>query len=86
VEVSDLSNIPGIFFAKTLPASKYAVFTAKEGLTKLHDTFQYAYNTWLPASEYEVAYPFDFEYYGERYQGDTPESEVDIYIPIKPKV
>lgn len=85
VEVSDLNDFPTIFFAKILPAAQYAVFTSTGGLSKLSETFQYAYMTWLPASEYEVAHPFDFEYYGERYRGDVPESEVDIYIPIKPK-
>ncbi len=85
VEVSNLEDVPINLFVKTLPAAKYAVFTAKGGLVKLGETFQYAYMTWLPASEYEVAFPFDFEYYDERFHGDAPESEVDIYIPVKPK-
>ncbi len=40
---------------------------------------------WLPASKYEVAYPFDFELYDERFHGDVDESVMDIYIPAKEK-
>jgi len=84
-EVSSQENLPGLLFAKTLPAARYAVFTSKGGLATLHDTFMFAYDQWLPSSEYEVAYPFDFEYYGEAFKGDAPGSEIDIYIPVKKK-
>lgn len=85
VQVSQVESIPLVLFPKTLPAATYAVFTAKGGIPKLGETFQYAYMTWLPTSQYQVAYPFDFEYYDERFKDNDPDSEVDIYIPIKPK-
>ena len=44
---------------------KHVVFRVTGGLAKLSEAFQYAYMQWLPASGYEVAYPFDFELYGE---------------------
>jgi AraC family transcriptional regulator len=84
-QVSSLDEIPTGLFGRTLPAATYAVFTAKGGIPKLHDTFMYAYMTWLPASEYESAYPFDFEYYDERFKDQDPNSEIDIFIPVKPK-
>jgi AraC family transcriptional regulator len=85
VEVQDLQDTPGILFAKTLPASRYAVFHVTGGLSKISEIFRFAYDQWIPASDYEVAYPYDFEYYGEDFKGDMPESEMDLYIPIKPK-
>ncbi len=85
IAVSDLEEIPDILFGKMLPAAKYAVFTVKGGVAKINEVFQYAYKEWLPASGYEAAYPFDFERYDERYKGSVPDSEIDLYIPIKPK-
>jgi AraC family transcriptional regulator len=61
------------------------VFRVTGGLSKIAEVFQYAYMQWLPSSGYEMAYPFDFELYGEDYKGDVPESELDIYIPVRPK-
>lgn len=84
-EVSSFAELPGLLFAKTLPAATYAVFTSKGGLATIAETFQKAYHEWLPSSGYELAYPFDFEYYGESFKGDHPGSELDVYLPVKKK-
>ncbi len=85
-EVDNLDNIPVSMVAKRLPAATYAVFTVTGGLKKLAEGFHYAYHTWLPSSDYQVAHPFDFELYQDgRFKGDTDDSEIDIYIPIKPR-
>jgi len=84
-EVRDLDEIPGELFAKILPAATYAVFSVRGGLDKISEAFQFAYSQWLPLSPYEVAHPYDIERYGENYKGDVPESELEIYIPIRPK-
>lgn len=81
----DISEIPDHLFAAVLPASRYVVFTAKGGLEALPGAFRYAYDTWLPASEYEAAGMLDFERYDDRFHGNEPESEVDVYIPIRPR-
>src|SRR5512142_318015 len=62
-EVSDLNNLPLGAVGVALPAATYAVFTSKGGLENIPKTFQHAYMEWLPASAYEIAYPFDFELY-----------------------
>jgi AraC family transcriptional regulator len=89
--VSSLEEIPMELVGKTLPASEYAVFTHKgplAGKTKnIKDTYAYAYGTWLPNSPYMNPFAFDFEYYDERYKGnDNPESEIDVYIPIRKRL
>jgi AraC family transcriptional regulator len=85
-QVDSLDVIPIRMVAKRLPASTYAVYTVKGGLKNLGAGFRYVYDTWLPNSGYQVAHPFDFELYQEgRFKGDEEDSEVDIYIPIKPK-
>ena len=86
VEVSDLSDLPGGLFGKVLPACTYAVFTAKHGLASIPEAFMAGYDAWIPNSRYEVAYPFDFELYDDdRFHGDGPNEEIDVYIPIKEK-
>jgi AraC family transcriptional regulator len=85
VAVNNLEQIPEGLFGKILPVARYVVFTAVGKLAKIGEMFQFAYMDWIPASSYEVAHPFDFELYDERFHGDVPESMVDIYIPIKPK-
>jgi AraC family transcriptional regulator len=86
--VSSLEEIPMELVGKTIPASEYAVFTHKRSLTgktnNIKDTYAYAYGTWLPNSPYVNPYEYDFEYYDERFKGnDNPDSEIDVYIPIR---
>lgn len=88
VPVSSLEEIPIALVGKTLPASEYAVFTHKSTIagkgSTIKDTYAYVYGTWLPKSPYVNPYAYDFEYYDERYKGnDNPESEIDVYIPIR---
>lgn len=86
VAVRELSEIPPTMVAKTVPAQTYAVFTHRGPVSNISATYAYAHNNWLPHSDYEIAAPFDFEYYDPRFRGpDNPESETDIYIPVKPR-
>ena len=86
VEVEKTDDVPLEMFAKVLPPSKYAVFTLKgKGITS--NWADQIYKKWLPKSGYEEAYKFTIEYYDdERFKGmDNPESELDIYVPIRQK-
>lgn len=68
---------------RTVPAAKYAVFTAKGPVPQaIQDTWRYIYSSWLPKSGCERAETEDFELYDERCTHDEG-AEVDIYIPIK---
>ncbi|MCK9152280.1 GyrI-like domain-containing protein [Methanobacterium alcaliphilum] len=83
VEVKKLDEMPLEMFAKTLPPTKYAVFTYKG-----EDMFNggtYIWSEWLPSSEYEESYPYMLQAYDKsRFRGlDDPESEVDFYVPVK---
>jgi AraC family transcriptional regulator len=79
-KVGDLSNE---YVSKEIPAQKYAVFTHKGSLETLKDTYNFIYATWLPNSGYELADSSDFEWYDDRFKGFAPDSEFDIYIPIR---
>jgi len=80
VEVSDFENIPEGMESFTLEPGKYAVFHHK-GVDK--SIFQYIYGVWLPASGYQMDNRPHFEILGAKYKNGDPNSEEDIYIPIK---
>lgn len=86
VEVKELKEIPLEMFCKTFPATKYAVFTFKG--KEMFRGGEYIWNKWLPESDYEEAYPYmALAYDKNRFFGlDNEKSEIDFYVPIKPKV
>lgn len=63
-----------------VPAQTYAVFPCK--LATIGDTYNYAFQTWLPESDYEHVDAPDFEYYSPDVR---PEEEMFIYIPVRKK-
>jgi AraC family transcriptional regulator len=85
VEVTDIQDMPDFMFAKVLPPGTYAVFTHRladggyEGANAPIDK-------WMRTGPYDRAHDFDLQVYGHRFKGpDNPESELDFYIPVKPK-
>lgn len=83
VEVTDFCDVPNKMLCKTITNSKYAVFTHKDPLTKLKDTYNFIYGVWLPQSGYELAELDTIELYDGR--SDATASEFDIHIPLKYK-
>ena len=84
VEVSDFSAIPEGMESFVLKAGDYAVFLYK-GLSTDHSIFEYIFSKWLPQSEYELDSRPHFEVLGSKYRNNDPDSEEEIWIPIKPK-
>lgn len=83
VEVNSLNEIPKGMVGEIVTSNKYAVFTHRGLSDTLGDTYEYIYSTWLPKSGYELAPSHDFELYDERFDLESENSEIDIYIPIK---
>lgn len=86
VEVADFDNVPENMEIYTLKAGLYAVFIHKGDITTFAKTFDYIYKTWLPNSDYVLDNRVHFEILGEKYKNNDPESEEEIWIPIKKKV
>ena len=84
VEVSDTKGIPNDMEVFNLPSGLYAVFFYK-GLNTDPSIFQYIFSEWLPKSEYILDNRPHFEILGANYKNNDPESEEDIYIPVKKK-
>lgn len=82
-EVSDFDNIPDGMEAFTLAGGLYAVFMHKGDTSTAAQTFQYIFGTWLPASDYLLDNRPHFEILGEKYKNNDPNSEEEVWIPIK---
>ena len=84
LEVEKLEDVPLELVARTLPETRYAVFTMKTadiksgGIGKL-------WNTWLPATGLKTSHNYMIEHYDvQRFKGmDNPDSEVDFMVPVQ---
>ncbi|MEI8112416.1 MAG: GyrI-like domain-containing protein [Bacteroidia bacterium] len=85
IEVSDYDEIPNEMETLNLPGGLYAVFRFVGAANNFASTFQYIFGTWLPESEFASDNRPHFEVMGEKYKGNNPTSEEDIWIPIKIK-
>ena len=84
VEVSNFDHVPDEMETFILKDGLYAVFHY-QGLSTDNSIFIYIFGTWLPNSNYDLDDRPHFEILGDKYKNGDPNSEEDIYIPIKPK-
>ncbi len=82
IEVKYLENVPNEMNVLELQGGLYAVFEYK-GLNTDTTIFNHIFKTWLPKSGYELDNRPHFEILGEKYKNNDPESEEEIWIPIK---
>jgi AraC family transcriptional regulator len=85
IEVAGFDVIPNDMETFTLPGGLYAVFLYKGAASAAANLFQYILGDWLPNSEYTLDNRPQFEILGEKYKNNDPDSEEEIWIPIKPK-
>jgi AraC family transcriptional regulator len=83
IEVTNFNDIPDNMETYTLKGSLYAVFIHKGAPSSFPKTFQFIFNEWLPKSEYVLDNREHFDLMGEKYKNDDPESEEEIWVPIR---
>lgn len=83
VEVSDFDNIPEEMETLVIPTGLYAVFLHKGPATEAQKTYHFIFAEWLPNSEYMVDNRPHFAIMDERYKKDDPDSEEEVWIPVK---
>ena len=66
-----------------IPAGLYAVFHYKGKSGDVHQMYQYILGTWLPNSGYILDNRPHFAVMGENYRNNHPESEEDLWIPVR---
>jgi AraC family transcriptional regulator len=84
VEISSVSVIPEGMKTYNLPGGLYAVFDHK-GSSSDTRIFDYIFRTWLPNSQYILDDRPHFERLGAKYKNNDPNSEEEIWIPVKKK-
>ena len=82
VEVNDFGNIPEGMKTFVLAGGLYAVFDYK-GSSSDPSIFQYIFFKWFPESNYVVDDRPHFEVLGMKYKNNSPDSEEEIWIPVK---
>ncbi|RKD91735.1 GyrI-like domain-containing protein [Mangrovibacterium diazotrophicum] len=83
--VSESSLIPEGMEKIILPAGLYVVFHYNGSSADAPRVFAWIFGEWLPASAYELDDRPHFEILGEKYRNNHPDSEEEIWIPIKRK-
>lgn len=84
-EVTDFETIPPGMQPFILSAGKYAVFKYKGLAAQAGPFFEYIFTQWIPSSNYELDNRPHFEVLGEKYHHNSPQSEEEVWIPIKDK-
>jgi AraC family transcriptional regulator len=83
IEVRDFYSIPDKMESLIIPEGLYAVFIHKGPASDGHKTFSYIFGKWLPESGYKLDNRPHFEILGSKYKNDQPDSEEEVWIPIK---
>jgi AraC family transcriptional regulator len=85
VEVTAFDAIPDAMETITLTGGLYAVFLHKGPASTGLETYRYIFGSWLPDSNFSLDNRPHFAVMGEKYKNEDPDSEEELWIPIKPK-
>jgi AraC family transcriptional regulator len=85
VEVPEFKKPPKGMETLIIPEGTYAVFSYKGAANEAMPFFQYIFQTWIPSSEFSADNRPHFALMGEKYRGNSPESEEEIWVPVKRK-
>ena len=83
VAVTSFDFIPDDMESLEIEEGLYAVFNYKGDQSNVAAFFNSIYTEWLPSSGYQLDTSPQFEILGEKYKNGSPESEEEIWIPIK---
>ncbi|UCZ53518.1 GyrI-like domain-containing protein [Bacillus shivajii] len=82
VLVDDTSPLPEGMSSVMIPARKFMRMTHKGEIHKIRETYD-ELDAWIAEQGYEHEYDWIVEVYGEKFSPTCPDSELDIYMPIK---
>lgn len=83
VEVADFGDVPEVFETQIVPKGLYAVFTHKGSYLNAPETYHYIFQEWLPFAEFLLDDRPHLAVMGEKYKGDSDDSEEEIWIPVR---
>ena len=85
VETTSFEDTPEGMETHVLREGLYAVFLYKGLPQNVGPTIQFIYGEWLPASQYILDHRVHFELLGNRYKNNHPDSEEELWVPIRTK-
>lgn len=86
VEVKNFETVPNGMEMVTIKSGLYAVFLYKGDSSKAFQIFEHIFKDWLPKSNYRVDDRPHFEVMGEKYKTGDPNSEEELWVPIRKKL
>jgi len=83
LQVVQIEYVPVELLAKTLPATRYAVFTFRG--EEISTDWEMQIDGWIKDAGYQRAHPFSFQYLDHRFKGvdRLDDSELDVYMPVQ---
>jgi AraC family transcriptional regulator len=85
VPVGPSAIIPEDLQVLLIPSGLYAVFSYKGKESEVSQMYGYIYGAWIPKSGYTLDHRPHFAVMGAKYKGEHPDSEEELWIPIKEK-
>jgi len=85
IEVDNTIGQLSDFSLFTIESGMYAVFVHKGLVSDFPKTMRYIFSEWLPKSQYNLDNRPHFELLGKKYKNGSPDSEEEVWIPIKDK-
>jgi AraC family transcriptional regulator len=85
IEVRDFDRVPEGMESFILKGGLYAVFSYHGAASAAEGTFREILGIWLPKSDYILDDRPHLEILGEKYKNESPDSEEELWIPVRPK-
>jgi AraC family transcriptional regulator len=82
VQVKQTSELPDGMSAIDIPASTYAKFSHRGAASKIDNTVNYIYSSWMLGSEHRHNYGPDLEIYNHLYHPTSDDSTMYYAVPI----
>ncbi|MCG7343496.1 GyrI-like domain-containing protein [Sporosarcina sp. ACRSL] len=82
VGVSNDQHIPEGMMEYTIPAGRYAHFLHQGPESNIHQTYD-GITEWLRNQYCDPSREIDIEYWDDRYKGESEDSEIDLYVPLR---
>lgn len=88
VEVATISPAHASMKTYKSPQQKYAIFCHRDNVSRLRDSIQAIFTSWLPTSGQTLAKPTVtspnlVEYYGDNFDPESGTGDMEVWIPIK---
>jgi predicted transcriptional regulator YdeE len=83
VEVGSLDALPKELGRMRVPAVRYAVFLHEGNVATIRSTWMQVFTQWLPSSGLCSSSTPDFELYDERFDAETGDGGVEIWLGVQ---